>query len=294
MEIRIGPAGKHNVHTHSDRRPPTFDDLPQCSSSPSGGQGRAAAQVDLSILAVYPPAIRVDPPRDATVVSWRPAKFGCPMESDSMHRVRKMLCCGPRQAGVCVVIALIVGSGLACAKRTVTRVPVDTTMDLSGQWNDSDSREVSTAMIQDALEHPWITEWTQKNGRKPVVIVGAVRNKTTEHIPVGTFVADIERALINSGRVSIVATAAERGELRSEKQDQWQNATEETAKRMGRELGADCMLSGSIESIIDREGGTKALYYQVDMDLLNIETNEKIWMSTHRIKKVVTQGRLAP
>jgi penicillin-binding protein activator len=200
-----------------------------------------------------------------------------------------------RLAFATLVLAAVAGMGLfGCAKRTVTRVAADTTVDLSGRWNDTDSREVATTMIQEALNAPWVTEWIQKTGRKPTVIVGVIRNRTAEHIPVGTFVGDIERALVNSGQMSVVATAAERQDLRSERADQWQNATEETAKKMGRELGADFMLGGDIEAISDRAEGQTALYYQVDLTLLNIETNEKSWIGQHKIKKVVQRGRFAP
>jgi penicillin-binding protein activator len=200
-----------------------------------------------------------------------------------------------RWAVATFICAVIGGAGpLACARRTVTRVTPDTTVDLSGRWNDTDSREVSTAMIQDALNAPWITQWIQKAGRKPTVIVGVIRNLTAEHIPVGTFVGDIERAMVNSGQMSVVATAAERQDLRSERADQWQNATEETAKKMGRELGADFMLGGSIEAITDRQDGQAALFYQVDLTLVNIESNEKSWIGQHKIKKVVQKGRYTP
>lgn len=200
-----------------------------------------------------------------------------------------------RWAVAALVFVVAGGAGpTGCARRTVTRVTPDTTVDLSGRWNDTDSREVSTTMIQEALNAPWITQWIQKAGRKPTVIVGVIRNRTAEHIPVGTFVGDIERAMVNSGQMSVVATAAERQDLRSERADQWQNATEETAKKMGRELGADFMLGGSIESITDRQDGQAALFYQVDLTLLNIESNEKSWIGQHKIKKVVQKGRYAP
>jgi penicillin-binding protein activator len=200
-----------------------------------------------------------------------------------------------RLACAAIVLTLVVGTGpLGCAKRTVTRVAAETPVDLSGRWNDTDSREVSTTMIQDALNAPWLTQWIQRAGRKPTVIVGVIRNKTSEHIPVGTFVGDLERAFVNSGQMSVVATAAERQDLRSERADQWQNATEETAKKMGRELGADFMLGGSIESITDRQEGQSVLFYQVDLTLVNIESNEKSWIGQHKIKKVVQRGRFAP
>lgn len=196
-------------------------------------------------------------------------------------------------AAVIGLAALPVVQG--CAKREVTRVSVETTVDLSGRWNDVDSREVSEAMIQEAFARPWITNWMEESGgRRPTVIVGVVRNQTSEHIPVGTFVGDIERAMVNSGKVNVVATAAEREDLRAERIDQWHNATEETAKMMGRELGADYMLSGTIESIMDSEGGRQVRFYQVDLTLLNIETNQKAWIGQHKIKKVIQQGRFRP
>ncbi len=190
-------------------------------------------------------------------------------------------------------LALLTAFG--CARREVTRVPVGTTVDLSGRWNDTDSREVSEAMIQEAFARPWITNWMEESGgKRPTVIVGVVRNQTSEHIPVGTFVGDIERAMVNSGKVNVVATAAEREDLRAERMDQWHNATEETAKIMGRELGADYMLSGTIESILDSEAGRQVRFYQVDLTLLNIETNHKAWIGQHKIKKVIQQGRFRP
>ncbi len=173
-------------------------------------------------------------------------------------------------------------------------MPPDTVTDLSGRWNDTDSREVSSEMIDDCLSGNWLLEHAAAKGREPVVIVGTIHNRTLEHIPTGTFVADLERAMVNSGRVEIVATAAERGEVRSEKRDQWENASEETAKRMGMERGADYMLIGSVESIEDREGGTKVVFYQVDMTLVDIESSQKVWIGQKKIKKVIRQAQYAP
>jgi hypothetical protein len=185
---------------------------------------------------------------------------------------------------------------LGCGQRkVVTRIDPGTTTDLSGRWNDSDSRFVAEAMIADCLAHRWITDHMEATGgKKPSIIVGAVRNKTAEHISVATFLNDIERALINSGRVKVVASAQEREALRDERLDQWENASPETVKRLGRELGADYMLSGEINSIEDREGGERVVFYQVDLSLLNIETNEKVWLGQKKIKKYIARSRYKP
>jgi hypothetical protein len=187
------------------------------------------------------------------------------------------------------------GGLTGCASRKeVTRIPTDTTTDLSGRWNDTDSREVSDEMIRDCLNGAWITEYATARGKRPTVIVGTIRNQSLEHIPTGTFVGDVERAFVNSGKVDVVATAQERIDLREEKTDQWANATDDTVTRMGRERGADFMLGGTVQSIEDREQGTKIVFYQVDMTLLDIESNRKIWIGTKKIKKEIRQSHYAP
>jgi len=194
-----------------------------------------------------------------------------------------------------VFLAVIVAIGLifsGCAGPKVQRLDERTVTDLSGKWNDTDSRLVSEEMIRDCLNDPWITRhMTSSKGKIPFVIVGSMRNKSNEHIAVMTFVKDIERAFIRSGQVNVVASAVEREELRSEKDDQRVFADTATIKKMGKELGADFMLTGEINTILDQEGGEKVIFYQIDLTLTNIETNVKIWIGDKKIKKLVSRNR---
>ncbi len=178
-----------------------------------------------------------------------------------------------------------------CATR-VERIGADEVRDLSGRWNDTDSRLVSEEMIADMLARPWITEHTRRaGGERPTVIVGEVRNLSHEHINTQTFVNDIERALINSGRVRFVASASERVALREERADQDLHAREDTRKAMGREIGADYMLTGTINTIMDVEGRTQVAYYQVDLALTSLADNTRAWVGQKRIKKVIQRAR---
>ncbi len=135
----------------------------------------------------------------------------------------------------------------------VTRIDANETVDLSGAWNDTDSRLVAEEMIADALSHPWTSNFAGETGRAPTVIVGTVRNFSHEHINMKTFVADIERALINSGRIEFVASSDERGEIRQERVEQDVNASEQTRNEAGQEIGADFMLKGQINTIVDAQ-----------------------------------------
>lgn len=181
---------------------------------------------------------------------------------------------------------------LSACGTTVDRVAVDETIDLSGAWNDTDSRLVSEEMVNDALSRPWVSDFVRKTNHRPAVIVGTVRNLSHEHINVRTFIGDMERALINSGRVDFVASRDEREEVRDERVDQDLHASETTRNEAGQELGADFMLKGEINTIIDKEGKKQVRYYQVDLTMISLADNRKVWVGQKKIKKYVKNAKL--
>ena len=198
-----------------------------------------------------------------------------------------------RCAALGLTLALLVlGVGsIGCGGKVVSRVDPNTTIDLSGYWNDTDSRLVAEEMISDCLSRPWKGNHVEEYGKRPVVIVGRIANKTTEHIATTTFVSDLERAFINSGDVGVVASSDERGQVRDEREDQQIFSSAETAKQWGKEKGADYMLGGIISSITDEEEGKKVTFYQVDLNLIHLEDNSKVWLGTKKIKKYIGKGK---
>lgn len=188
--------------------------------------------------------------------------------------------------------AMIAIVSLTACSTSVKRVDSDEEIDLSGAWNDTDSRLVAEEMIADSVSRPWITDFGAREGKRPVVIVGRVRNLSHEHINTKTFIADLERSLINSGQVDFVADAKAREEIRSERIDQDLNASEATRNAAGQELGADFMLQGQINTIIDAEGSKQVRYYQVDLTLTSLSDNRKVWLGQKKIKKYVKNAKV--
>lgn len=188
-------------------------------------------------------------------------------------------------------LALLAGCG---GGKAVTRIDTNTTIDLSGRWNDADSRLVAEELIAQATSSPWVENHLLAQGKKPAVIVGEILNKSAEHIDVEPFMADMERSFINSGRVRMVASAEERQQLRDERADQQQYSSEASMAQWGRELGADYMMLGSVNTIFDREGGDEVKFYQVDVYLINLEDNTKVWAGVKKIKKYVSRDGYRP
>jgi penicillin-binding protein activator len=187
-------------------------------------------------------------------------------------------------------LALLAFAAVSGCSTTVERLDLSEAKDLSGAWNDTDSRLVSEEMIRDSLSRAWLQEWSGRS--KPAVIVGEVRNLSHEHINVNTFTLDVERALINSGKVDFVATKTERKGIREERKDQDIHAREDTRNPMGKELGADFMLTGTINTIVDPSGSTQVRFYQVNMTLTSLADNRKVWIGQKEIRKLVTRSQL--
>ena len=188
-----------------------------------------------------------------------------------------------------IALSAVMAFSVGCQKK-VARVDSNAVTDLSGKWNDTDSRLVSREMIDDVLSRRWLAKFNRAKGKAPTVIVGTVRNLSHEHINTRTFINDLEKELINSGEVEFVASASERDEIRSERRDQDLNASEATRKAMGNEAGADFMLKGTINTIVDAAGGSQARFYQIDLTLIDLESNRKVWVGQKKIKKTIEKS----
>lgn len=183
-----------------------------------------------------------------------------------------------------ILTVMLVG----CQNRKVQRVDPNETIDLSGRWNDTDSKMTASAMIEQVLTGPWLTNHLEANNNdKPVVIVGLIRNKSHEHINPETFCKDLERSFISSQRVRLVQGGEMREEIRAERADQQDFSSESTMKKWGLEVGADYMLQGVLNSTVDEYNREKVVEYQIDLQLTDMQTNEVVWIGDKKIKKYI-------
>ncbi|MEJ7736292.1 MAG: penicillin-binding protein activator LpoB [Chitinophagaceae bacterium] len=186
--------------------------------------------------------------------------------------------------GVFAVIAMVISS---CA-RQVTRIEPEEQIDLSGRWNNTDSRLVADEMTKTILNDKWLNDHQKgHNGQRPVVIVGFVSNKSHEHIEAETFVKDVEQSFIKTSQIRLVQGGKKREELRAEKADQQTNASSSSMKKFGLEQGADYILQGSVNSIVDSQKRKKVTYYQVNLELTDIQSNEVVWIGDKKIAKFI-------
>jgi uncharacterized protein (TIGR02722 family) len=184
-----------------------------------------------------------------------------------------------------LVITLLLTT-VSC-NRKVTRISENQAVDLSGRWNNTDSKLTAEEMIKECHAGEWIGKHLTKTSKKPVVVVGFVKNKSHEHIEAETFIRDLEKSFINMGQVKLVQGGEKRNEIRGERGDQQDNASQSTMKQFGLEMGADYMLQGDINSIVDSYKRKKVVYYQINLQLTDLQSNEVVWMADKKITKYV-------
>lgn len=194
-----------------------------------------------------------------------------------------------------LVIALFSASILfgatSCGSTSVERISSDTVTDLSGYWNDTDVKIVAESLVSECANSRAVIAFNAEKKRNPVIIVGTFANQSDEHIDTSIISKKFEIALINSGNVDFVASSSERSEIRDERADQQVNSSEDTASSVGNETGADFMLKGAVKTIVDSNGKDSARTYYVTAELINIETNKKLWMGENSsIKKYIKKA----
>ena len=185
-----------------------------------------------------------------------------------------------------ILAAAFIIIATSCAHK-VTRIDPTDTPDISGNWNYTDSRLSAEELTAQILTEKWLGNHLLDKGKKPVVIVGMITNKSHEHIEAETFMKDLEKSFITTSKVGLVQSGKKREEMRTEKGDQQTNSSASTMKKFGLEKGADYILQGSINSIVDSYKRKKTVTYQIDLELTNIETNEVVWVGDKKIAKYV-------
>lgn len=184
-----------------------------------------------------------------------------------------------------IALLLIALTVVSSCSRSVTRVDPATEYDFSGRWNDSDSRIVADKMIAELMNSERFKEYVKAKGSRPSIIIGLVKNKTSEHIDAANYIKKLETAIFNANIANLVENDEFRDKLRVERANQQEFADPATVKEWGKETGADLMLFGEMTSETDVYNKDRVVNYVTTLFLTDIETNQRVWYGQQEIKK---------
>jgi penicillin-binding protein activator len=160
----------------------------------------------------------------------------------------------------------------ACGPKAFTKGEYDdpTRVELlDDKFNEADMQQMADTIIKAMVA----CDYVGKAPKPPVVIVEKVQNRTEEHIDTVSMTDKIRTALIKSGKVRFV-NKTERGTLEDEyKYNEGGNVSGPTAKKRGKQIGADYILSGAMATNVQQVGNDKFIYYKLTMNLTNMDTS---------------------
>ena len=196
-------------------------------------------------------------------------------------------------AAVVCVLAVAVLAG--CGGTKVANVDPRTEGYITGRWNDSDARAVAEDLIPECLGSPWLPEFRGQHGdERPRILIADIENNTSEHLNTDVFMNELQRVIINSGVVRFVADEAVREDLMREVE--WQRGMAEgggVSDDVDRGVsGADFVMRGVVNSIVDQAGQSAIVYYKVDLSLTDLRNWEKVWIGTAERKHLVEGSKV--
>lgn len=175
-----------------------------------------------------------------------------------------------------------------CGETTVVRTASSGSRDLSGRWNDVDSKNVSIDIKDRALKASWPDRYMEKNKKNPTVVLGKfIVRADGEVINTDIFLKALRNEFINSGKIDVLDDPEQTRAILTD-----QAGYADKAKELGKELAADYVLKGSINVQNDSEGRNSVKFYVVDFELTDIQTRKIVWADrTDPIRKEVEQSR---
>jgi len=188
-----------------------------------------------------------------------------------------------KPAGILIIAGALSVSLAGCSKgvKYGDAGAVETT---TTGFGSTDLQQIASKMVDSVLTFPPIVELTAK--RRPVMFVDSIKNKTTEHIDTESITDTISSKLLRSGKFRFV-DMTKVAELK--KQLDYQNdsgmVNQNSAVKMGQQIGAEYMLYGNLSSIVKRNSSRKDVYYKFTLKLVHLQTGIVEWSDEKEIRK---------
>jgi uncharacterized proteobacterial lipoprotein len=152
---------------------------------------------------------------------------------------------------------------------------------LNDQWSETDMQKAAADLVASLMKHPAIAG--AKN--PPTVMVTGLQNKTSEHIDTQSIMDMVRVELMKTGKVGFIDKEA-RQDIADEYN--YQNSgmvSGDSKKGPGGQIGADFIINGRLDSIVQEVGKDKSVYYKLTLNLTNLKSSMIVWSDQKQIRK---------
>jgi len=193
-----------------------------------------------------------------------------------------------------IAVSLLAGLWLACStERAFTKGEYSDPNEidlLSDEWAPSDLQLIAKKVVGDLQVSP---AFAQIQGR-PVVIVGKLKNSTSEHIDMQSLADKIQTQLANTGKFAFVDASARQAVAEEYEYQGSGYVRPDQAKGPGQQIAPDYIMTGDLASIKQRVGSDEFIYYKMTAKLTNLRTGILEWTDEKELKKKFVKQGIRP
>ncbi len=175
---------------------------------------------------------------------------------------------------VIISAPLFLTTGCAAFRMSVAdRDPAEASR-LSAKYDHEDLLTLSTEMVEAVLSTPNFPGPKDKN---PILADMGIQNRTKSHLDMKAMADTITTKLMDTGKIRLTNTNR-RDALLREQGFQLTNCTPETRSKIGKQLGAKYMMTGSLAEIEKTSGRQvrvsekQDVYYQLTVEITDLES----------------------
>lgn len=187
------------------------------------------------------------------------------------------------QTALLTLISLSLLNG--CASRTRDLDP-NASIHYDASYDFSDKKVIVNDLVAKILQAPFAM-----SAKKPLMIIYPFSNETSEHINTRGVSDDIQRQMLQSGKFRFI-NEQQRDNIAAEMEYQSKGYVDKTMRiKIGRQLGADYLLSGSLRSIKKvqprqvRIRKSERIYYSLDLTVTDLESSEIVYADQAEIAR---------
>ena len=180
-----------------------------------------------------------------------------------------------------VLVSIFLG---ACGPKAFTQGkyvdPNQITM-LSDRFNENDMQLMVKKLVNSLSKDHYIASLEQR----PVVAIGRVSNRTSDHVDMKQLTDQIRTELIQDRRLRFIdvdARAALQEEYDYNKQSGNVNQSTVTGPS---QIAVQYLITGDLGSYVQTVGNDKLVYYKLTLNLTDTQTNEIVWSDDKEVKK---------
>lgn len=182
-----------------------------------------------------------------------------------------------------MALTLVLG---ACGPKAFVKGDYDENVEkenlLNDKWSETDMQKSVKDLVDSLVAH-----YTIAGAKKPpIVMVTNLQNKTSEIIDTQSIMDMVRVELMNRGKVSFIDKEARKDIADEYNYQDSGMVNKETKKGPGKQVSADYILNGRLDSIVQEVGKQKTIYYKLTLNLTDLDTSVIVWSNHKQMRKL--------